>query len=142
MNADWMRIIEAAEPRGDAGLWLRWSDGTEAELSFDAGLRATLGEFAKVAIGDWGHSLVWPGGVEIGADMLWAETLTATGHDDARQFLNWRRANGLSLTKAAEALGLSRRTVAYYSNGQRKVPKAILLACKGWDALHPQRKAA
>jgi len=73
---------------------------------------------------------------------LWAETLSATGRDDARRFLEWRLANGFSLTRAAEALGLSRRTVAYYSNGERRVPKAILLACAGWDALHAKRKAA
>jgi predicted transcriptional regulator len=39
-----------------------------------------------------------------------------------------------SLTKAAEALGISRRMVAYYSNGEKTVPRAILLACKGWKA--------
>ncbi|MBA4162819.1 MAG: hypothetical protein C0515_12215, partial [Novosphingobium sp.] len=77
-----------------------------------------------------------------GADSLWLETLTAIGRDDARQFLQWRLANGLSLARAAEELGHSRRTVAYYSNGTRPVPKAILLACKGWDASHPKRKAA
>ena len=69
-------------------------------------------------------------------------TLTAIGRDDARQFLEWRLSNALSLARAAEELGLSRRTVAYYSNGTRAVPKTILLACKGWDATHPTRKAA
>lgn len=41
----------------------------------------------------------------------------------------------------AELLALARRTVAYYSNGNRPVPKTVLLACKGWDATH-RRKAA
>jgi transcriptional regulator with XRE-family HTH domain len=56
-----------------------------------------------------------------------------TGHADARAFLEWRLRHGLSLTKAADALGLSRRTIAYYSNGDRPVPRAILLACRGWE---------
>jgi hypothetical protein len=38
------------------------------------------------------------------------------------------------LTRAAEALGLSRRMVVYYSNAQKPVPRPILLACKGWEA--------
>ena len=38
-----------------------------------------------------------------------------------------------SFTRAAEALGLSRRMVAYYSNGEKPVPKTVLLACRGWE---------
>ena len=134
MTTDRMRTIVAAVPSPDGRLALAWSDGTAVELD--------LGDPAGVSVGEWGHSLVWPDGREIGADALWRETLSANGRDDARQFLEWRLAGGLSLSKAAEALGLSRRTVAYYSNGERAVPKAILLACKGWDSLHPRRKAA
>ena len=139
MNADWMRTIEAVESRTDGGLFLRWSDGTKAEVALPKAFIARRGE---VSVGDWGHSIVWPDGTELGADTLWLGTLTAIGRDDARQFLEWRLSNALSLARAAEELGLSRRTVAYYSNGTRAVPKAILLACKGWDATHPTRKAA
>ena len=145
MSTDRMRTITRAKPHGDAGLRLHWSDGVVAETALQPKLRAALGDaahFAEVTIGDWGHSVEWPNGAELGADGLWLETLTALGRDDSRAFLEWRLANGLSLAKAAEALGLARRTVAYYSNGDRPVPKAILLACKGWDSLHPQRKAA
>lgn len=136
MNTDTMRTIRSAKPLGGSRLQLEWSDGTVADLALP-----NLPNSAAVELGDWGHSLVWPDGTEIGADSLWLETLSATGRDDARQFLEWRLAGGLSLTKTAEALGLARRTVAYYSNGDRPVPKTVLLACKGWDATH-QRKAA
>src|SRR3546814_7399559 len=88
----------------------------------------------KVEVGDWGHSLAWPSGAELGADMLWLETLSATGHGDVHAFLEWRLRHALSLSKAADALGVSRRMVAYYSNGEKKVPKPILLACRGWEA--------
>jgi hypothetical protein len=37
------------------------------------------------------------------------------------------------LTDAAEALGLSRRQVAYYASSERVVPRTVLLACKGWE---------
>lgn len=145
MNGDWMRTIVAAMAHGDDALALRWSDGTNAAIPVDRTTRAAIGnatDFANVSVDDWGHSVVWPNGTELGADSLWAETLSATGRGDARTFLEWRRAHGMSLAKAAEALGLSRRTVAYYSNGERPVPKAIQLACKGWDAIHGKRMAA
>jgi Helix-turn-helix len=77
--------------------------------------------------------VVWPSGAELGADTLWLETLSATGHPDSRAFLEWRLRHGLSLSAAAQALGISRRMVAYYSNGERPVPRPILLACKGWE---------
>ena len=35
---------------------------------------------------------------------------------------------------AAEALGLSRRMVAYYWNDEKPVPRPVLLACKDWEA--------
>lgn len=134
------RTIAAVQATGSASLHLVWSDGTQADLD----LNVTLGdrafaalhdptEFAGVEVGDWGHSLAWPSGVELGADSLWLETLSATGHGDVRAFLEWRLRHALSLSKAAEALGVSRRMVAYYSNGEKKVPKPILLACRGWE---------
>jgi hypothetical protein len=43
------------------------------------------------------------------------------------------------LTAAAEALGLSRRQVAYYASGEHVVPRTVLLACKGWEV---ERQAA
>ena len=136
MNSDTMRTIRSATPLGRGRLRLEWSDGTAVEVAVPK-----VDEPDSVAVGEWGHSLVWSDGTEIGADRLWLDTLDALGRGDARNFLEWRLANGLSLAKAAEALGLARRTVAYYSNGDRPVPKTVLLACKGWDATH-RRKAA
>ena len=140
-TTDTMRTIESVKATGPAQLRLRWSDGAAAELDLSdwleqpafAALRDPA-EFARVEIGDWGHSLEWPSGAEAGADSLWLETLSALRRADARAFLEWRLKHGLSLSKAAEALGLSRRMVAYYSNAEKPVPKTVLLACRGWDA--------
>ena len=136
MSIDTMRTIRSVEALGGARLRLEWSDGTVADLSV-----SRVGDPADVEVGEWGQSLIWPDGFEIGADSLWLSTLDAIGREDSRQFLEWRLANGLSLAKAADALGLARRTVAYYSNGDRRVPKTVLLACAGWEATH-RRKAA
>jgi len=61
------------------------------------------------------------------------------GSQDAVEFLRWRWRYGLSLSQAAEALGISRRQVAYYASGKHVVPRTALLACKGWEA---EQKAA
>lgn len=142
-TADAIRTIEAVETEPRALLHLRWSDGSRAKLDIAPMLRgATLrslrdpDEFARARVGEWGHSVEWPSGAELGAETLWLATLSANGQEDTRDFLEWRLRHGLSLTKAAEALGLSRRMVAYYSNGEKPVPRAILLACKGWEVGH------
>ena len=146
---DKMRTIKAVAPLDDFRLRLLWSDGTEADIhmarTFEPKVMATLNGpsvFGAVKDGEWGHSLEWPNGIDISANRFWMETLTVLGRDDERRFLEWRFRNGLSLSKAAEALGLSRRTIAYYSNGERKIPKAILLACTGWEAGQTLQKAA
>lgn len=138
--ADRNRTLVAVTPRPPAALTVEWSDGTCADLDLSALLEdrafAVLrdpAEFAKARLGDWGHSVEWPA-AELGADTLWLETLSATGRADTRAFLEWRLRHGLSLTGAAEALGISRRMVAYYSNGEKRVPRPVLLACKGWEA--------
>lgn len=74
--------------QGSAPYWLdlRWGDGREARVD----LSNTMGDeayealrepavFTAVDLGDWGHSLVWPGGVEIGADSLWLDSLSSWG---------------------------------------------------------------
>jgi hypothetical protein len=90
--------------------------------------------FARADVGEGGHSIVWPGGADMGADRLWELALEQNGRADAVEFIRWRWKHGLSLTAAAEALGLSRRQVAYYASGEHEVPRTVLLACKGWEA--------
>jgi predicted transcriptional regulator len=82
--------------------------------------------------------VVWATDVDMGADRLWEMALEQTGHDTV-EFLRWRWRYGLSLTDAANALGLSRRQVAYYAGGKHRIPCTVLLACKGWEV---ERQAA
>ena len=46
----------------------------------------------------------------------------------------------MTLDTAAQALGLSRRMLAYYRSGEKRVPRTVALACLGWEA--EQRMAA
>jgi predicted transcriptional regulator len=57
----------------------------------------------------------------MGADRLWEMSLEQNGRSDAVEFIRWRWRHGLSLTDAAEALGLSRRQVAYYVSGEHRL---------------------
>src|SRR5262249_50025861 len=111
-----VRTIIAAKAKPPATLALKWSDRTRADGRLSAMLRArgfralrNATKFAAVRVGEWGHSVEWSSGAELSAETLWLETLSATGRQDTRAFLVWRLRHGLSLTKAAEALGVSRR---------------------------------
>ncbi|MDX2221346.1 MAG: DUF2442 domain-containing protein [Rhodospirillaceae bacterium] len=139
-TSDRSRTITEVKARPPARLSLTWSDGTRAMLDMNrfmigrgAKVPRAAAAFAKVRVGEWGHSVEWSGGAALGADVLWLETLSAIGRDDTRAFMEWRLRHGLSLAGAASALGVSRRMVAYYSNGDKPVPRPILLACKGWE---------
>ena len=140
-GTDRTRTITSVTATPPATLALGWSDGTTAAIDLTPclGTRAlrSLRDprlFAQARLGDWGHGVVWPDRTELGAEALWLDTLTAIGRPDTRAFLEWRLRHGLSLSGTAQALGLSRRMVAYYSNGEKPVPRPILLACRGWEA--------
>jgi hypothetical protein len=122
---DKTHMILAVKATPPAVLALEWSDGTRADLNLTKCLRGKPfrslrdpSEFSRVRIGEWGHSLEWPAGAELGAEFLWLETLSTIGRGETRAFLEWRLRHGLSLTRTADVLGLSRRMVAYYSNGE------------------------
>ncbi|MCL2297072.1 MAG: DUF2442 domain-containing protein [Proteobacteria bacterium] len=89
--------------------------------------------FKQVVVSDWGHTLEWPNGEGLDADRLMEMALEQQGRTDALEFRRWQDRNGLSLTDAAEAIGLTRRTVSQYRTGARPVPRTVMLACKGWE---------
>ena len=45
-------------------------------------------------------------------------------------FRQWRERNAYTLEAAARALGVSRRTVAYYEQGAKPVPRVVALAAR------------
>lgn len=134
-----VRTLKSVKPLSDTTLRVRWSNGTVADLDLGdimkkkafKSLRGRV--FQGARLGEWGHSVEWPDGTAIGADALWRRTLLAQGREDAVAFVDWRVSHGLSLSEAADALGLSRRIVAYYTSGAKAVPKTVLLACRGWE---------
>ncbi|QTF92183.1 DUF2442 domain-containing protein [Halomonas sp. BM-2019] len=135
-----LRTINDVKAKPPNTLVITWSEGGQVELDLSHVLcqqaYAPLQDaalFTQAEVGDWGHSIVWPGEIELGADSLWRLTLEARGRTDTLAFITWRARHGLSLSATAQALGISRRMVAYYSSGEREVPRTVLLACKGWE---------
>ncbi len=49
-------------------------------------------------------------------------------------FRRWREGRAYTLDQAAHALGLSRRMIAYYEQGNRPIPRVVALATRGLDA--------
>ena len=95
------------------------------------------GAFAGAALGDDGWSVEWPElDIQIGADTLYLDALAQNAKDEnTRIFIAWRARTGLPLNKAAEALGVSTRSISRYSSGREAVPRSLALACLGWDSL-------
>lgn len=142
MNSHASPRLARVRALGAHRLRLIWTDGPEVvvDLSNDVARLKSLAslrndaEWRRATLSAGGHAVVWPSGVDIGADTLWRDTLLALDKADTVAFMDWRMEHGLSLAAAAEALGLSRRMVAYYSSGEKPVPKTVLLACRGWAA--------
>ena len=95
--------------------------------------------FAKVRVDDWGHALEWPKGLDMGADRLYELSREQAGLPTASEFNQWMAKYHLSLTDAANVLGMTRRMMTYYRTGSRPIPKVVMLACKGWVAESRQR---
>ena len=89
--------------------------------------------FRAAAVADWGHTLEWPNGEGLDADRVMEMALEQAGRTDTLAFRRWQERNRLSLADAAQALGLTRRTVSQYRTGVRSVPRTVTLACRGWE---------
>ena len=85
-----------------------------------------------------GWTVEWPElDIQIGADTLWLDARAQNAVDEnTRVFAQWRVENGLTLTQAAQALGMTPRTMSAYGTGSRPVPRYVALACKGWEVEH------
>ncbi|GAB6060468.1 DUF2442 domain-containing protein [Desulfonatronum parangueonense] len=93
--------------------------------------------FAGVRLGEGGGYIEWIDS-EFGADNVYAWCKEQAGEVSHEMFDTWMQRNRLSLTTAAEALGISRRMVSYYRTAHKHIPRAIWLACLGWEATRPR----
>ena len=97
-------------------------------------------EFRRAAVADFGWGVEWPCGASLDSDRLLEMALEQQGQVANVDFRRWQDRHQLSLTDAAKAIGLSRRTVSQYRTGARPVPRTVTLACKGWEIEQSQPK--
>lgn len=95
--------------------------------------------FEKMVRDDWGHGIGWPDGLDLGADRLYELSREQAGLPTASEFEALMQRNGLSLSVAAESLGMTRRMIAHYRTGSKPIPIVVGLACRGWKAKHPRQ---
>ena len=93
-------------------------------------------EFATAKVTDFGWTLEWDCGASLDSDRLIELALEQAGMAENVFFRRWQDTHNLSLTDAASAIGLTRRTVNQYRTGARPVPRIVGLACKGWEVEH------
>ena len=121
-----------------------WSTGEVLEVDVEDVLRSVPAfapildpkEFGRGHVGEWGNSIEWFE-EELGADNVYAWAKEQAGEVSHQMFDEWMHRNELSLATAAEALGISRRMVSYYRTAHKAIPRAIWLACLGWEATRP-----
>ena len=140
--------LQAVEALAPYRLRTTWSTGEVLEVDVGDTLRkiAALSlildpaVFARVHIGEWGQSIEWLD-EEFGADNVYAWAKEQAGEVSHEMFGTWMHRNQLSLNTAAEALGISRRMVSYYRTAHKTIPRAMWLACLGWEVTRPQTTA-
>jgi Protein of unknown function (DUF2442) len=139
--------IQMARVSGPSTVELVWSTGETLNVNLaDLPKRnaafaklADVAFFEKVERDEWGHGIGWPGGLDLGADRLYELSRKQAGLPTASEFEAWMERNGLSLSLAAESLGMTRRMIAHYRTGSKPIPIVVGLACKGWEATHKRQ---
>lgn len=140
--------IEAVPP---SHLQIEWANGKRSEVNVAEYLKSPGHErlrdpafFARAQVAEWGHGVEWPeADIGIPADALYRLSKEQSGDAfPAAGFNAWMKRNALSLTAAAKALHLTRRTIIYYSTGAKPIPPYIGLACTGWELTRRPRANA
>lgn len=144
------QILDSVKAEAPALLKIVWHTGKQTKVDLSEYLDSPGYErlknptfFSCVAVEERGHGVEWADG-EIGID---ADSLYRLGKEQTgiafpvTEFNAWMERNGLSLSAAAKALGISRRTILYYHGGHKPIPYYIKLACLGWELLQAQKAA-
>ena len=137
------RIAAVAAGKKPLTLRIRWEKGEESRVDVSGlveafrvyePLRHAPELFARVRLGEPGTDVVWNDEIDMAADTLWRlaqEQAGLTMSPDA--FRHWRERKAYTLDGAAQALGLSRRMVAYYEQGEKPIPRVVALAARALD---------
>lgn len=136
-------LLTRVAPAGGKRLALAFGDGfrTTVDLADIIGRHPTLAPlqnpdiFARVALDEWARGVVFDDNddLQLASDNLRALAIEQAGGYSHQQVIEWMHKHDLTLDEAAEALGLSRRMLAYYRSGEKPIPKTVGLAMLGWE---------
>ena len=136
-----LQAVNALEPYR---LSTTWSTGEVLELDVSNVMRGPA--FAEIRkpevfckVHTDGFSIEWFD-TELGPDNVYAWAKEQAGEVSHEMFGGWMYRNKLSLSGAAEALGISRRMVSYYRTAHKAIPRSIWLACLGWEVTRPKAR--
>lgn len=138
--------LTAVEALPDYRLRLTYADGRTFEVDLVDWIETTEALqtlkdpalFSRARIGFAGRSVDWiEDELDLGADNLRNLAVEQAGGIGHERIWNWLHDTGLTLEQAAEALGISRRMLIYYRDGEKLIPRSIWLACLGWEAVRP-----
>lgn len=130
-------------------LRLTYADGEAFEVNLQPWIASTKllyllkssDLFAKAKRGVGGRTVDWTNGarveLDLGADNLRNLAIEQAGGIGHERIWNWLHETGLTLEQAALALGISRRMLIYYRDGEKPIPRSVWLACLGWEAVRP-----
>lgn len=158
MSKDHLQLTAVA-PSGPFTLHLTYADGEAFEVDLQDWIASNkalrhlndAALFATAQLGLGGRSVDWPAQIsraddtaeelDLGADNLRNLAVEQAGGIGHERIWNWLHDTGLTLEQAAQALGLSRRMLIYYRDGEKPIPRSVWLACLGWEAVRPTGKA-
>lgn len=149
-NRDHFRLTQAKALK-NSRLKLSYADGVDFNVDLSDWINSSSflkplqnpGLFASAKMNEWGRAVEFgKGQIDLAADNLRNLAIEQSGGIGHERIWSWMQENNLTLDKAAEVLGISRRMLAYYRNGEKPIPRHIWLACVGWETLHKHGEAA
>ena len=134
------RIVAVTPGEQSFTIRIRWDRGGESLIDVSGmiesfrvykPLRQSPARFREVRVGEHGTDIVWTDEIDMAADTLWRLAQEQAGTTmTADAFRHWRERKAYTLDEAAQALGISRRMVAYYEGGNRPIPRVVALATR------------
>lgn len=137
------KVVKVAADKKPFTLRIVWDNG-EAGLVDVSGLIGTFrlyeplrlspDLFRRVEVGEFGTDIVWTDRIDMSADTLWRLAQEQSGATmSCEAFRRWRERQAYTLDGAARALGLSRRMIAYYEQGEKPIPRVVALATRALE---------
>lgn len=71
----------------------------------------------------------------MGADNLRNLAIEQADEIGHERICTWLHETGLTLDQAALGLGISRRMLIYYRDGEKSITLSVRLTCLGWEAV-------